>query len=446
MMQTLSDVVAKAFEINPGYLSWQDRLAQAEARSAMARTSLRPTLTAQGAVDYVDDNSVHNDQLIVPTPEMIRNERYRAGVSLDLPIWSLESNRRVAKAKNEQGIDQASQDSASLALESEIATAYFEALCAHSARSIQQLQIHLANTTTEIARGMVASGERPRAELTRWRAEELFDRQLVAGLETEQRTTQVRLNAIMNQPSGNAFLLDSTLLSEDAFWHAYELIRPHIATEVNRQQTINQLVQAALTESPPARRATAAINTQSTQLSVLRATQLPTVGVRSSLDFTDKLGSYADLDEENPSWSVGAYLRWPLFDGGHRKKEMQSARARLSELEYLKDQTSLQLMEEISRLVRILSGAAAQAMAAEREAELSTAIVASAIEDYSSGAAGIDATVRAGQSASDAQNRLVDARARFLTSLYQLVCTIGWSPQRESLSPAQLLRQRLSGK
>ncbi len=445
-VQTLSDVVTKAFDLNPGFVAWQDRIAQTEARSGLARTSLRPTLSALGSVDYVDDHSVHNDQLLVHTPELIRNERYRAGLSLDLPVLSLESSRRISKANSEVGMDRASQDSASLALESDVAEAYYDALRAQSARSIQQLQIHLANTTTEIARGMVASAERPRAELTRWRAEELYDRQIVAELETDLRTTQIRLNAIMNQPSGNAFLLDSTLLSEDAFWHAYELIRPHIATEANRQQTINQLVRAALADSPSAHRASAAINTQSAQISVLRSTPFPTVGVRSSLDFTDELGSYGELNEQNPSWSVGAYVRWPLFDGGHRKKEIQSARARLSELEYLKDQTSLRLMEEVSQLVRELAGAAAQAIAAEREAELSTAIVASAIENYSSGAAGIDATLQAGQSASNAQNRLVDARARFLASLYKLVCTIGWSPHRESVAPAQLLRQRLAGK
>lgn len=445
-VQTLSDVVTKAFDLNPGFVAWQDRIAQAETRSGLARTSLRPTLTAQGSVDYVDDHSVHNDQLLVPTPELIRNERYQAGLSLDLPVWSLESNRQVSKANIEMEMDRASQDSASLALESEVAISYFDALRAQSARSIQQLQIHLANTTAEIARGMVATGERPRAELTRWRAEELYDRQLVAALETDLRTTQIRLNAIMNQPSGNAILLDSTLLSEDAFWHAYELIRPYIATEANRLQTINQLVRAALHESPSSRRAAAAINTQSAQISVLRSTPLPTVGVRSTLDFTDELGTYGDLDEQNPSWSVGAYVRWPLFDGGRRKKEIQIARARLSELEYLKDQNSLQLMDKISRLVRELAGAAAQAIAAEREAALSTAIVASAIENYSSGVAGIDATLQPGQSASDAQNRLVDARARFLASLYRVVCVVGWSPHRESVSPAQLLRQRLSGK
>src|SRR5690606_19232406 len=147
---------------------------------------------------------------------------------------------------------------------------------------------------------------------------------------TDLRTTQIRLNALMNQPAGNAFLLDSTLLSEDGFWHAYELVRPYIATEANRQQTISQLVRAALANSPSSRKAAVAINAQSAQVSVLRSVPLPSVGVRSSLNFSDELASYGDLDEQNPSWSIGAYLRWPLFDGGYRKKEMQSARARLS--------------------------------------------------------------------------------------------------------------------
>ncbi|MBK7140462.1 MAG: TolC family protein [bacterium] len=443
-LQTLPDLITRALDLNPGQLSWQDQIAQADAQIGLAKTGLRPSLSALGSVGYRDDNRVHNEQLLVPTPELIRNDQYRASLLLDIPLLSVETMRRTRQATVESTLDRLSADSARLALEASVATAYYEVLRLKALRGIQQRQMQLANHANEIARGMVASNERPKGELTRWKAEEFHDRQLLNSLDTDTRIATIYLNALMNQPAASPMLLDSTALTEDAFWTSYELIRPYIVTESARLRTSNQLVEAALSDCPSARRSAEEIKAKKAVLSTVRAANFPTVSLRSSLDIADELESYQSYEEKSTSWSIGAFLRWPIFDGGKRGKEMRISEAKISELEYLRDQTSLQVMKNVSRLLREVAGAAAEAIAAQRESELATALVNAAVEEYTSGIERFEPTARAGLSASDAQRRLVNAHATFQNALYRLACAIGWSPHQESRTPAQLLRQRLS--
>jgi outer membrane protein TolC/ABC-type uncharacterized transport system substrate-binding protein len=444
-MQSLGDVVARAIDLNPGYLAWQDVVSRAEASVAAAKAEYLPKLMLDGSAGYVDDNRLHNERLLTATPELLKNDRYRAGISLELPLFSMETIRATRQAAAETEVRRRGADSAFARLEADVANAYYEALREKAAHGILQRRMQLSNHGAEVARGMVASGEKKRVELTRWKTEELQNRQSLSQNEADIRTASVYLNALMNQPAHSPLLLDSTLLSTDAFWNAYDAIRPYIATEVSRASATERLVNEALAHSPASVQTAQEITLQRMRLGMIGASRYPEVTLRSSFDITDELDSFDGRTEKAGSWTVGAFLHWPLFDSGRRGKQMRVAQSRVSELEYLRDQRSLQTMQLINTLVREIATDAAQSMAAEQENDLATAVLASAMEEYTAGRESFEVTMQTATAVYDAQSRLVNARVRFLDQMYQLVCAIGWSPHRESLPPAILLRRFLAG-
>jgi outer membrane protein TolC/ABC-type uncharacterized transport system substrate-binding protein len=441
---TLTEAMQRALDMNPGRLAWDEVVAQAQARNAEARAGYLPKVTVDGSAEYIDDNQLSNEQAIVRAPELIKNDRYRASLTLEQPIFSKKSIGSSRIASREVEVSRNEADSAMVYLETEITKAYLAGLQAQDLLAVERRQLQLVDHGTEVARGMLATGERDRSDMTRWQTEELRARREFAQREADQKVARIRLNALMNQ-SGNQFLqLDTAAYSAPAFWEAYELIRPFFVTENARRRTTEKLVNSALTRNPSMRIASKQIEAQKAKLASVWSSLYPTVSLRASFALTDEFDDTPFFAEKDNSWSMGALLRWPLFDGGVRGKASRTAKARLGELEYLKDQSSLDAMRQVSSLVEQLAATISQVLTADQETESATASIGAALDRYISGKEGYVVPIDAAQAAREAQLRLITARYQFFEQMMLLLHEAGWSPHLENLSAAQLLQRELS--
>ncbi len=441
---TLTETTQRALDMNPGKLAWDEAVAASRARASAAKSEYYPKAYIDGSVKYVDDNRLSNERSIVSEPELIKNDRYRAALTIEQQIFSRETTTASKIAENETAVRSSQADSVRSNLETEVTRAFFSALEADEMLGVERRHLQLVNHGAELARGMLASSERDRFDITRWQIEELSARQSIAETDAARGIARIYLNGLLNQPGEIPLQFDTTAWTPDAFWKAYERIRPYIVTETARKKTTGQLLNYALASSYSLRVAATAIEAQRARLSSVWSSLYPTVGMRASFALTDELDDTPLYAEKENSWSVGAFLRWSIFDGGRRGKESRAAKYRLSELEYVKDQAGIELMTRISTLVEQIATSATQVLTAEQETESSTAFVSAALDRYSSGKESQFAAIDAGRLARDAQIKLISARFTFFEQLTRLACEAGWSPHAEGSSAADLLHRKLS--
>ncbi len=394
---------------------------------------------ADGSATRVDDNTVTNSH------GWVKNDQYSSGLTLDQPLFSLSAVRSIQLAARDKQTATIDLEQAQLDLEYGVTVAYLNYMKAQLALDDQLNNRRLIDYNLAMAKIKSGMGVGTDWDVNRWTTERLRTSASVYAARSNLRVARILFNVLLNQPWDQPFILDTMPYSSPMFFQSYQKIRTFIALDSSLTKAENFLVDKGLAQNPEMRLNSVELDKQRLRLSGNTARFFPTVGFRATLRNSDQYKDYPPsfLQKDN-TWSVGASFRWPLFLGFDRVKERQSLKARLSELEYLRDGIRLNVMGNITSALSEMISDAGRASALQRSDDYARQQVQLTVENYESGKTGyLDCLDAANLSLSTSLSAL-EARISFFENAAQLVHTLGISPSHEGSSAVDVLYDRLS--
>jgi len=433
---TVIDAVGTALTQNPGYQAVYAALEAAEHIASEAWSAYLPQMELSGAAAYFDDNAVHNDA-------RYDNHRYRARLSLNQEIFSLEVIRDIRIAALERDQSEIDRKQASADLELAVTAAYLDLVRVEQVRSVEQVHLRQVRDCLQLARLRNELGEAEAREVWRWEQEWLLALQAVRGADAERNVARVILNTLLGRPGDYAFVADWRHFVDARFFSEEAVLARFGSTAEQRDAILNLLLEAAA-DSPELAGSELAAQIGRSRLDRNRAGFWPRVGFFASLDVSDELAEPPGVEEANPSWSVGAEIRLPLFWGGQRFRERRRLQAELDQRLYQKDQVSLETTSRLrTSLERALSRVEEFPLVA-RAAELADQIFPETLTGYASGRSARLDLLDAVHNDRRASRQAIETQIDYYQLVAELMRAAGISPYESGRTAGEELISRLS--
>ena len=419
---TIGEALQCAIDANPSYLARQDALAAAIEVARQTRSDYLPHLYAEFSATHIDGDNTSTENDYVST------------VNLSQTLFSLETIRKIKAANIQREISEIDLKQSQLDLELAGTLAFLGyreamekvALYAEDRNRVNRF-LELAFTRRETEGG----SER---DVTRWDQERYQAAIRVSQSENELTSAGVLLNSLLNFPGHGELTLDTASFSMQMMIRDYNRLYPHFDSKPTRSILADSLVSEAMLTNPTLDGHRVRINLQEKLLSANRARFFPTVGLRASYN-------YVDRDFESPfatpyyfdGWHARAEVKLPLFLGGDRFREAGKQKALLSQQEYLRDGTSLEIMRDVLNRFDKLMTLAADMPGYARAWNLSLTQLEQVIAEYEAGKLPLLDVLDAEQNSIKANLAAIDARYRFYQSMALLSHSMGWSAYDKNL-------------
>ena len=298
----LDGLIAQAADLNTGVQQAAARLAQAQAAARAAGAARRPQISAEAGASR-QGGPLLNDA-------GASGNLFNAGVNI---AWEVDVAGRLSHAERAAALDLRSREAllrqARLLMQSELAQNYFALRAADQERALRQADLQALRDTQRLVERRRAAGLVPEQEVARARAE-------VGAAEAEALALQRRREALEH---AIAFLAGTHVggvrVAENAAPFTLPVVPAGIPASVLARRPDVEAAEQALQAARA--RVGAAGNLWVPGFSLTAA------GGQASLELGDLLKSAAR------SWSLGALLTLPLFDGGRREARLDAAQADL---------------------------------------------------------------------------------------------------------------------
>ena len=373
-----------------------EALKQAESRSAQARASLLPDLSAA----FTDQNRTSNlgamgIQISVPIPGFHFPSfvgpftTMDARLSATQSVFDFPSIRRFQASKVGVSAAQADVNGSAEQVAAQVARAYLAAVRADADVEAAKANLTLSEAVLQQAENQKAAGTGTGIEITRARVQLANDRQRLLVAENARRAAGLQLLRTVG------LRLDTELLLTDKLQY---IPVDAVTMEQAKAQAVKERPDL---EAQQQRESSARLSASATKLE-----RLPTLAA-----FGDYGSSGTGFDNSLPTRTIGISVRLPLFDGGRRDaRRAESAsqyRAEKVKTNDLKEQIEL----DVRLALDALRSAEEQVKVSKEGLELAQNELAQARRRYEAGVAiGVEVT--------DAQSRLERARDNQTTALY----------------------------
>ena len=373
-----------------------EALKQAESRSAQARASLLPDLSAA----FTDQNRTSNlgamgIQISVPIPGFHFPSfvgpftTMDARLSATQSVFDFPSIRRFQASKVGVSAAQADVNGSAEQVAAQVARAYLAAVRADADVEAAKANLTLSEAVLQQAENQKAAGTGTGIEITRARVQLANDRQRLLVAENARRAAGLQLLRTVG------LRLDTELRLTDKLQY---IPVDAVTMEQAKAQAVKERPDL---DAQQQRESSARLSASATKLE-----RLPTLAA-----FGDYGSSGTGFDNSLPTRTIGISVRLPLFDGG-RRDARRAERASQYRAEKVKTND---LKEQIELDVRLaldaLRSAEEQVKVSKEGLELAQNELAQARRRYEAGVAiGVEVT--------DAQSRLERARDNQTTALY----------------------------
>jgi len=434
----LSQAVEQAFQANPGYLAGYDAIQAAAEEAGRAYTVYLPQLYATGSARHVDDNTVYNYR------DEVKNDQFGFSLNLEQQIFSMGAIRSIQLAAGKKEKQEITFKEAALDLELAVVTAYLNYLKAEEILDIYLEKKKYVEYNLEISQADQYLVDSEQVDVYRWRDEFYKIIREISESKKNIKVARVLLNMLLSQPGHTPFILDTARLGTEQWQGEYIRMQPYLFDRRKARQNEDYLVAAALAENPSLAARGADIGLQKIRLAANKARFLPTLGFKTSFNIKDSLEDFSPtFEEKDRTWSIGAVLKLPLFSGKDRFKERGALKARLSELEYQKDNVRLEIIgrtrslvaEAFSRLNR-----APDDLEGINQARVYADMM---MRRYSAGQVSLVAIVDAIDNYAQARLRETADRYGYFETAARLLRNIGWSLRDSRRTPGMELLFRL---
>ncbi len=429
--QTVYDLptsVARVISLNPGYLAQEDLLRAAASAASEAGSDYYPQVDLSASATVYDKNDSRNWH------DAFSNDRYRATLQLRQTVLSLETLRSIHTADLQTNAAEVRLEQSRLDLELAVATAYLDYLHADERREVLtdyrnriDRILELAHTREELEGGRVSD---------RFRWEQMRHEATAAVIEAQSvvKAARVALNVLFNLPGDADWSLDHSHIGKEQFWGDFDIVQGKTRTHSDEAELVGKLVDTALTENPVIEAVEADLATDNSRLSQTSAGQLPSIGFQARLNWADSLNKAVIQNEKNTSWSLGAYLEMPLFDGFKRGHEKATIRSRISALEFQRDHRRLEVMGRTRQKAEHLFSICRQMPLLSAAAQRSDNYLAMVMERYEQQENALADMIDAYRASRDAQLTLLDNRYDAYESMADLVHAMGLSSSARNSS------------
>lgn len=275
------------------------------------------------------------------------------------------------------------------------ANAYVRALRAEALVQARLADSTLGNDLVNIARDQLEAGVGVALDVTRAESQRAAARAQLIAARNDRDRAQLELRRDLN------LALDTPLALSDSL----AVVAP--AETENEQAAIEQ----AMRTRPDVRAAELQFAAAQQQVSAVRATRLPTVGVFAN-DGPTGLAPQHFLN----TYTYGVQVRWPVFEGGLRSGQAQEAEAAAREIDVRRRDLGQQVAMDVRGALLDLASAREQVDAARDRQRLAEQEVAQARERFRAGVSGNADVVNASLSLNAARTGLVDALTAYETA------------------------------
>jgi outer membrane protein TolC/ABC-type uncharacterized transport system substrate-binding protein len=418
---SLSDAVNRAMSQNPGYLAVYQALDAAAKAARQVSSDYLPHIYGTTRLTHIDDNLTHNFR------GLISDHLYNTSLHLEQRVFSLETIREIQLASSRHELEKINLGQAQLDLELAVNLAYLnflrvtENLNAHRVnRSLIEHNLELALTENQIDQG--DSLDVIRLEDERYQAT-----LRVIQAEADLRIAGVLLNELFNMSGNDPFLLDTVSFSEEAFLVGEGNLYRKMKDRPSQQALENSLLAQALALNPGTRYSQARIDIQKQLLAKNTSRYFPSVGLRASLNFSNWLEETPTFHEESTTWSVGGFLNLPIFLGADRSRERARLKAELNELEYSRDDASLDVMSQVQANLHRLIGAANSLTPSVQSRRRSRQFLDAVVPAYNGGRVELLGLLDAQTNSLEADLAAINARFSYYDAMARLAHAVGWT-------------------
>jgi len=345
----LNDALNRAINQNPGYLSYYNALEAASQKAKQAYAAFLPHLYGTAAFKYVDDNTVTNSR------NTLNNDQYYSSLNVEQTLFSLETIKTIQVAAKNRELKNINLMQAQLDLELGVSLAYLDYLKAN-----EQLEAYLNNRNLiehnlELARAKNQFENGDTLDIIRLEDDRYQAVLKVSMAKKNVAISRIFFNSLLNFSGDQLFTLDSEMFSTKSFWEKELSVISRLDTKPNQKKEENTLLNNALAQNPLMQNYKTKVELQKTLIAQNSARYFPSVGFKSSLNFTDRYKDSPTFNKENNTWSLATFLKIPIFSGTDRIRERGKLKAQLDEIEYQKDNISLKIMKNFqsnfSRLI-----------------------------------------------------------------------------------------------
>jgi outer membrane protein TolC len=435
---SLADAVDRALAQNPDYQSRKEVLNAAASAARVAASTYLPQVQLDASGFRVDRNTVHND-------ERYETSRYRASVSVDQQLFSLETIRDIQIAQADRGLTQRDLDQATLDLELAVAVTYFDI------QRLRQTEVLAGNYRVAVSKALqsaqakTALGDDYQSDILR--LDDELRRALRAQVDarSDAEVAGIVLNTLLGRPGNIAFVATTEEPSIDRMLGYQAHLRRILSRPGDVAQISDLLMTQAVASSPALQKARLALARQGLALGRNTAQFLPQVRLHGRLGLVDELHETPVFAEQHPTWTIGASLNFPLFLGGRRIAERQQAQWEFRGLEYQRDDAYLRTSNEIQMQLNRMHASATDFALSVRAVEESSEYLQTIVPAYASGARSVVEVIDAARNEYQTALEILTARTGCHTAAAHIIHQIGWHIGQNQTNPEEDLLTRLQG-
>ena len=396
---SLGDAARLAAQQTAGVQSAQFRVQEAQARVTQAKSSLLPQVEAVPNWTSRTVNSASfgfnfpaepgkpplldpNGQIIGP----VKFYDFRGQVSQS--VYDPAASQRVRAAR--ANVSAANADVATVAEQaaSNAAMIYVRSLRSDATLQARIADSALASDLLQIARDQLSAGVGVALDVTRAQSQLASSRSQIIIARNDRDRAHLELRRALNIP------LDTPLELTDS-------LEGSLGTQAVAEQ---EAVDLAMRTRPDIRAADAQLSAAQQQISAIKATRLPTVGVfgndgPTGLGFNHLLNTY----------TYGVQVTWPVFEGGRREGQLQEQEAVTRDIDVRRRDLRQQVAVDVRGAILDLNSAREQVTAARERQNLAEQEVAQARDRFRAGVAGNADVITALSSLNAARTAVIDA-------------------------------------
>ncbi|MFQ5452964.1 MAG: ABC transporter substrate binding protein [Candidatus Zixiibacteriota bacterium] len=419
----LNDAINRAVTQNPGYLSQYHALEAAAQAAKQEYAGYLPRLYSTASFTHFDDDAIANLRRVFD------DDQYSLNIILEQEIFSLYTIKSIQVAAKKRDIENKDLIQAQLDLELGVSLAYLNYLKASEQLSAYLNNRNLIEHNLEIARARNILEDADTLDIIRLEDERYQATSIVIEGKKNLNIARVFLNALFNMPGNQQFILDSTSFLENSFWNRESNFFTKINHKLLQDNIENLLVTKAIINNPQISQYQIMINLQKDLLVQNTSRYLPTIGFRSTLNFSDRLKETSFFNEEKSSWSVSGFIKLPIFLGTNRIHERGKLKAQLNEIEYQKDDISLNIMSTVQSEFHKLIAHANNMTPSYQSQKRSYQAIELVIKDYGAGKLPLLNLLDIQVNALRADIIAINTRYNYYQAMARLVHAVGWTTQ-----------------
>ncbi len=410
----LHSIIVEVLQHNLGFLAQQKDPQIAEKDIALAKSELRPQISAGSSIAMIDPTRAETSF------GTQGRTNWLASGSLSQLILAEPAVANVAIQKLLQKSTEKKLEQSYLDIILQAAEAYLNVL-----QSERNLAIALQNETLnrenfDIASAKERVGYAGASDLNRWRTELALASIDVNNASAGLEQSRIFLNQLLNYPQDEFLGLEKTSLEDQVVLVTDPRILSQIQNQGDLRLFADFLVDEALRNAPEIAQLDYGIAAQERlQLSQKRAFYLPSIGLSGQWDYTVQRWNVKEspgvpIPTSKPSWSLGIGLDFPIIQGQRRKHQLSQTKLGILQL---KDQLG-DVGNQIELRVRSnleLAGASFSRLQLFREAADAANANFQIIQDaYAQGSVNITTVI-------DAQNAALQTELSAQNAVFQFI-------------------------